>query len=641
MGLRVLLSTTVGKLVAAGVAAAVIGGAAGGAAAVMGGAAGPAVAANPGSGRTDSTRTNGAPQVSCRPPVAPDPILGLLIVPNPTAVPAPPTLQVAVDARQCDGKPLSATAVTLSASGASFSPSTKLSTPCGAQRCTVTTDADGIADVNLLVTAPPGASPAVCTPEDVTGTPNSCLATILRANVSVTAKVMSTTATAGPDLIRAATMTNQGSLRNDSVREPVAFTIGYPPGMTPPQNPAWPKEISCEGYNTAVNVVAPAAGCAATIAVSACLAAGAAGGAVLDLPCASTATFVGETAAPDCVNALLAGVEQYLAVGQAAPPPDNLAGYLEQIPTVWCSVYTATSLQIAPAGDKVLITADDDAGNPVPGTPVYLATAGTLAGGTAAVSGSSGCFQPVSGVPLPCPPAVTAAGVGFVTGASGLTITYTAPASAPPGESERLLVSLGVLSTAANTLNCPAGLQAVTGISAVACTPLQPPVSGTTVTPAPTPATSGPPQNTAADVAADEAAVTAAFGGCTAFSQTGCPMTAVTTPDGHGGRLIAIGVQVTGDGYQAVIFFDDTTGVGQTGTTSYPPFGPRLGPGAPKYARIGPGGPEAFEVDWYTWSRSHFQGFCCPNGPLLTWNYQWNGSAMQASGQQPPAGYEF
>jgi len=118
-------------------------------------------------------------------------------------------------------------------------------------------------------------------------------------------------------------------------------------------------------------------------------------------------------------------------------------------------------------------------------------------------------------------------------------------------------------------------------------------------------------------------------------------MTATTTSDGHGGDLIAVGVQVTGDDYQAAIFFDNTKAVGQAGDSSYKPFGPRLDPKANKYERIAVAGTGKLAVVWFTWSKSHFSGFCCPNGPPVTWTYQWNGHAMQVSGHEPSAGYAF
>jgi hypothetical protein len=150
------------------------------------------------------------------------------------------------------------------------------------------------------------------------------------------------------------------------------------------------------------------------------------------------------------------------------------------------------------------------------------------------------------------------------------------------------------------------------------------------------------PASSAKDAAIDEAAVNDAFGGCRAFSQTGCPMTVATTPNGNEGSLIAVGIQVTGDDYQAVVFFDNTAAIGQVGSTAYGPFGPHLGPpGANKYAHIAAAGTGKLEVAWFTWNRSHFSGFCCPNGPLVTWTYQWNGQSMQSSGPQLPKGFEF
>jgi len=511
--------------------------------AVVGGSAASAVIlTSGGSAPTDSTRTNGAPRVSCLPPAAPNPTVSLLIAPNPTAIPALPSLQVAVDALQCNGKPLSSTAVTLAASGGSFSPGTKLPTSCSQQQCTLTTNAAGLANVVLLVTEPPNVSPTLCTPEDVTGSPNACLQTILRANVSVTAKVMNTIATAGPELIQASTITNQGAVPNDTVQEPVAFTIGYPPGTAPPQNPAWLKEISCQDYNAINNLVVPAAECVASMAILGCLAAGASGvGVPVALACASSASFVAETFGPDCLSALLGGVLQYLGVGQAAPPPSDLGGYLKQLPTVWCSVLTATSLQITPTGDKVFITAEDDAESSVAGTPVYLATAGPL-GGVATVSGSTGCYQPASGVPPPpCPSTVSASGVGFVTGTSGLTITYTAPASPPSGESEDLLASLSVLNnTSSSTPTCPSGPQKVTGINAVGCTPLWPAPTST-------------PTSAAAPCTTD-----ALWGALVAQESQGNPGDLLTTP----GQTPAGMTAYCGDGWAELNGFPTNAGSG-------------------------------------------------------------------------------
>jgi hypothetical protein len=136
--------------------------------------------------------------------------------------------------------------------------------------------------------------------------------------------------------------------------------------------------------------------------------------------------------------------------------------------------------------------------------------------------------------------------------------------------------------------------------------------------------------------------VSAAYGSCTAFSPTGCPMTATTTPDGNGGNLIVVGVQVTGDGYQAIVFFDGTMAVGQAGASCSRPFRPQLRPlGTPRYSAITASGPGKLEVSWSTWSKSNFAGFCCPNGPPMTWAYQWDGNSLQASGPGPPPGYEF
>jgi len=118
-------------------------------------------------------------------------------------------------------------------------------------------------------------------------------------------------------------------------------------------------------------------------------------------------------------------------------------------------------------------------------------------------------------------------------------------------------------------------------------------------------------------------------------------MSATTTSDGNGGTLIAIAVRTTGDGFLAVIFFDNTNAIGQV-DSNYGAFGPILGPPrGVKYTGVNVAGPQAFSIDWNTWSQSNFSGLCCPNGPSVPWIYHWNGSRLQASGEQPPTGYQF
>ncbi len=142
------------------------------------------------------------------------------------------------------------------------------------------------------------------------------------------------------------------------------------------------------------------------------------------------------------------------------------------------------------------------------------------------------------------------------------------------------------------------------------------------------------------DLAHDEAVVNAAYGSCTAFSQTGCPMSGVVTSAGSHGLFIAIAVTVTGDGYQALVFFFNTTAVGQAGSSKYRPLGPVLVPPDAKYANVTAAGPQNIRVAWDTWT-SHFAGFCCPNGPLMPWTYHWNGRAVQASGSPLPPGDSY
>ena len=136
-----------------------------------------------------------------------------------------------------------------------------------------------------------------------------------------------------------------------------------------------------------------------------------------------------------------------------------------------------------------------------------------------------------------------------------------------------------------------------------------------------------------ADLAPDEAAVSASMQGCRATG--GCNMTGWATPDGHGSTLYLVTVQVTGDGSETAIFFDGKTGVGQL--IGGRGFGPALGPGESRHEIVASPITDGFKITWPSWSPS--APFCCPDGPKETWTYRWDGSKIVVSGRYPPPGF--